>query len=245
MFIQALYNVVDSMFVSYISEAALTAVSLAYPMQNLMIAVATGTGVGINALLSRNLGEKNFNMANRTASNAIFLGLVSSVVFALIGAFGARIYFTAQVTDPEIIALGQDYLSIIMILAIGCFGQVLLSRLLQSTGKTFYSMVIQMVGAGLNIVLDPIMIFGLLGFPRDGRGGALPWPRPSASWWARAWGSTIICGKTRRSSFPCLVMRPSKPVIVRIYSVGCALHSAPDCGLPADLWPEPDPGDLF
>ena len=161
MFIQALYNVVDSMFVSYISEAALTAVSLAYPMQNLMIAVATGTGVGINALLSRNLGEKNFTMANRTASNAIFLGLVSSVVFALVGLFGSRIYFAAQVTDPEIIALGQDYLSIIMILAIGCFGQVLLSRLLQSTGKTFYSMVIQMVGAGLNIILDPIMIFGL------------------------------------------------------------------------------------
>lgn len=106
MLIQALYNVVDSMFVSYISEAALTAVSLAYPMQNLMIAVATGTGVGINALLSRNLGEKNFPMVNRTAGNAIFLGLVSYVVFALIGLFGSRVYFTLQISDPEIIQMG-------------------------------------------------------------------------------------------------------------------------------------------
>ena len=172
MLIQALYNVVDSMFVSYISEGALTAVSLAYPMQNLMIAVATGTGVGVNALLSRNLGEKNFEMANRAAGNAIFLGVVSFAVFALVGAVGSRLYFAVQVDDPEIIAYGVDYLSVIMVLSVGCFGQVLLSRLLQSTGKTFYSMVIQLVGAGLNIVLDPIMIFGLLGCPAMGIRGA-------------------------------------------------------------------------
>ena len=172
MFIQALYNVVDSMFVSYISEAALTAVSLAYPMQNLMIAVATGTGVGVNALLSRNLGEKNYGMANRAAGNAIFLGLVSYVVFALLGLFGSRFYFSVQVQDQTIIALGHDYLSVVTLLSIGCFGQVLLSRLLQSTGKTFYSMVIQMVGAGLNLILDPIMIFGLCGFPKMGVAGA-------------------------------------------------------------------------
>ena len=171
MLIQALYNVVDSMFVSYISEGALTAVSLAYPMQNLMIAVATGTGVGVNALLSRNLGEKNFEMANRAAGNAIFLGVVSFAVFALVGAVGSRLYFAVQVDDPEIIAYGVDYLSVIMVLSVGCFGQVLLSRLLQSTGKTFYSMVIQLVGAGLNIVLDPIMIFGLLGCPAMGVAG--------------------------------------------------------------------------
>ena len=143
MLIQALYNVVDSMFVSYISEGALTAVSLAYPMQNLMIAVATGTGVGVNALLSRNLGEKNFEMANRAAGNAIFLGVVSFAVFALVGAVGSRLYFAVQVDDPEIIAYGVDYLSVIMVLSVGCFGQVLLSRLLQSTGKTYNSMVIQ------------------------------------------------------------------------------------------------------
>ena len=130
MLIQALYNVVDSMFVSYISESALTAVSLAYPMQNLMIAVATGTGVGINALLSRNLGEKNFAVVNRTAGNAIFLGFVSSVVFAILGITCSRVYFSMQVSDPSIISMGHDYLFIIMIFSVGCFGQVLLSRLL-------------------------------------------------------------------------------------------------------------------
>lgn len=219
MLIQALYNVVDSMFVSYISEDALTAVSLAYPMQNLMIAVATGTGVGINALLSRNLGEKNFPMVNRTAGNAIFLGLVSYVVFALVGLFGSRIYFTLQVTDPEIIQMGQDYLSVIMVLSIGCFGQVLLSRLLQSTGKTFYSMVIQMVGAGLNIILDPIMIFGLVGFPAMGVAGA-----------ALATVVSQIVGtllglyynlrKNPEIQFAWNQLRPSGPIIARIYGVG-------------------------
>ena len=219
MLIQALYNVVDSMFVSYISEAALTAVSLAYPMQNLMIAVATGTGVGINALLSRNLGEKNFPMVNRTAGNAIFLGLVSYVVFALVGLFGPRIYFTLQVTAPEIIQMGQDYLSVIMVLSIGCFGQVLLSRLLQSTGKTFYSIVIQMVGAGLNIILDPIMIFGLVGFPAMGVAGA-----------ALATVVSQIVGtllglyynlrKNPEIQFAWNQLRPSGPIIARIYGVG-------------------------
>lgn len=219
MLIQALYNVVDSMFVSYISEAALTAVSLAYPMQNLMIAVATGTGVGINALLSRNLGEKNFPMVNRTAGNAIFLGLVSYVVFALVGLFGSRIYFTLQITDPEIIQMGQDYLSVILVLSIGCFGQVLLSRLLQSTGKTFYSMVIQMVGAGLNIILDPIMIFGLLGFPAMGVAGAA-----LATVISQVVGTLMglyyNLRKNPEIQFAWDQLRPSAPIIARIYSVG-------------------------
>lgn len=219
MLIQALYNVVDSMFVSYISEDALTAVSLAYPMQNLMIAVATGTGVGVNALLSRNLGEKNFAMANRTAGNAIFLGLVSFAVFALVGAVGSRLYFTVQVDDPEIIAYGVDYLSIIMILSVGCFGQVLLSRLLQSTGKTFYSMIIQLVGAGLNIVLDPIMIFGLLGCPAMGVAGAA-----LATVISQVAGTVLgiyyNLKKNPEIQFSRADLRPSKPVIARIYGVG-------------------------
>ena len=223
MLIQALYNVVDSMFVSYISEGALTAVSLAYPMQNLMIAVATGTGVGVNALLSRNLGEKNFEMANRAAGNAIFLGVVSFAVFALVGLINfinlVMTNFTVQVDDPEIIAYGVDYLSVIMVLSVGCFGQVLLSRLLQSTGKTFYSMVIQLVGAGLNIVLDPIMIFGLLGCPAMGVAGA-----------ALATVISPVAGtilglyynlrKNPEIRFAWTYLRPSKPVIARIYGVG-------------------------
>ena len=241
MLIQALYNVVDSMFVSYISEAALTAVSLAYPMQNLMIAVATGTGVGINALLSRNLGEKNFVMANRTAGNAIFLGLVSYGVFALLGVFGSRLYFTAQVEDPEIIALGCDYLSIILVLSIGCFGQVLLSRLLQSTGKTFYSMVIQMVGAGLNIVLDPIMIFGLMGFPRMGVAGAA-----LATVLSQMVGTGMgLYYNLRKNPEIRLSLSGLRPGDCPDLRGGHSVHSAPDGVLPADLRAEPDSGDLL
>ncbi|MCI5689979.1 MAG: MATE family efflux transporter [Clostridiales bacterium] len=219
MLIQALYNVVDSVFVSYISEGALTAVSLAYPMQNLMIAVATGTGVGVNALLSRNLGEKNFSMVNRTAGNALFLGLVSYVVFALLGAFGSRAYFAAQVTDPEIIRMGQEYLSVILVLSIGCFGQVLLSRLLQSTGKTFYSMVIQMVGAVLNIILDPLLIFGLGGFPAMGVAGAAL-ATVLSQLVGTALGVYYNLRKNPEIRFSVSQVRPSKGIIARIYSVG-------------------------
>lgn len=219
MLIQALYNVVDSMFVSYISEAALTAVSLAYPVQNLMIAVATGTGVGINALLSRNLGEKNFTMANRVAGNAIFLGVVSSILFAVLGVFGSRFYFESQVSDPEIIALGCDYLFWITLFAIGCFGQVLLSRLLQATGQTFYSMVIQIIGAVLNIILDPILIFGLFGLPAMGVAGAA-----IATVISQFLGTALGIYYNRKKNPDITItranMRPNLPVIGRIYSVG-------------------------
>ena len=219
MLIQALYNVVDSVFVSYISEGALTAVSLAYPMQNLMIAVATGTGVGVNALLSRNLGERNFPMVNRTAGNALFLGLISYVVFALLGVFGSRAYFAAQVTDPEIIRMGQEYLTVILVLSIGCFGLVLLSRLLQSTGKTFYSMVIQMVGAVLNIILDPLLIFGLGGFPAMGVAGAAL-ATVISQLVGTALGLYYNLRKNPEIRFSASQMRPSKGIIARIYSVG-------------------------
>ena len=219
MLVQALYNVVDSMFVSRISEAALTAVSLAYPVQNLMIAVATGTGVGINALLSRNLGEKNFAQANRVASNTIFLGVVSSLAVALLGIVGTRFYFTVQVSDPEIIQLGCDYLFWIMILSIGCFGQVLLSRLLQSTGKTVYSMVIQLVGAVLNIILDPILIFGLLGCPALGVAGAAI-ATVISQFVGLGLGIYYNWRKNPEIRITLSGMRPNLPVISRIYSVG-------------------------
>ena len=219
MLVQALYNVVDSMFVSRISEAALTAVSLAYPVQNLMIAVATGTGVGINALLSRNLGEKNFAQANRVASNTIFLGVVSSLAVALLGIVGTRFYFTVQVSDPEIIQLGCDYLFWIMVLSIGCFGQVLLSRLLQSTGKTVYSMVIQLVGAVLNIILDPILIFGLLGCPALGVAGAAI-ATVISQFVGLGLGIYYNWRKNTEIRITLSGMRPNLPVISRIYSVG-------------------------
>ncbi len=166
MFVQALYNIVDSIFVSRLSENALTAVSLAFPVQNLMIAIGVGTAVGINALLSRSLGEKNRERVNKAAYNGIFLAFVSAVVFALFGLFFARIFFTAQTNNAEIIGYGCDYLIICSILSFGAFGQITFERLLQSTGKTFYAMITQATGAIVNIILDPIMIFGLFGFPR-------------------------------------------------------------------------------
>lgn len=166
MLVQALYNVVDSMFVAQLNEDALTAVSLAFPVQNLMIAVATGTGVGINALLSKSLGEHKFEKANQIARNGILLGVLSSLIFAVAGLVGSKLFFEVQTNDPEIIQYGTDYMSVITIASCGIFLQVTFERLMQSTGKTIYNMVIQGVGAIINIILDPILIFGLFGFPR-------------------------------------------------------------------------------
>ena len=166
MLVQALYNIVDSMFVAQLSEDALTAVSLAFPVQSLMIAVASGTGVGINALLSRNLGERNFEGANNAARNGVFLAIVSCIVFALLGLVGSRLFFSLQTDNPVILEYGDQYMSIITLFSVGIFLQITFERLLQSTGRTFYNMITQGTGAIINIILDPIMIFGLFGFPR-------------------------------------------------------------------------------
>ena len=159
MLVQALYNIVDSMFVAQLSENALTAVSLAFPAQNLMIAVATGTGVGVNAALSRNLGEKNFERANKIADHALFLAALSYVVFALFGLCFARQFFRLQTDIEEIVDLGTTYLRVCTIASFGLFMEIACERLLQSTGKTIYSMYTQGLGAIINIVLDPILIF--------------------------------------------------------------------------------------
>lgn len=172
MLVQALYNVVDSMFVAQIGENALTAVSLAFPVQNLMIAIGAGTGVGINALLSKSLGEKNFKEANYAANNGVFLGFLSFLLFLIFGLGFTRIFFSTQTGDQEIIQYGVDYLSICSAASFGLFGQMTFERLLQSTGKTIYTMITQGTGAIINIILDPIMIFGLFGFPRLGVAGA-------------------------------------------------------------------------
>lgn len=172
MLVQALYNVVDSMFVARISENALTAVSLAFPLQNLMIAVGAGTGVGINALLSKSLGEKKQEAADNAANNGIFLALISAFVFLLIGLFGTKFFFEMQTDNAEIRQYGTVYLMICLGCSIGAFCQMTFERLLQSTGKTFYTMITQGTGAIINIILDPIMIFGLFGFPKLGVAGA-------------------------------------------------------------------------
>lgn len=172
MLVQALYNIVDSIFVAQINENALTAVSLAFPVQNLMIAIAAGTGVGINALLSRNLGERKFEDANLAAKNGIFLAIVSSIFMALIGIFGSRQFFLMQTSDAQIVEYGTKYMTIITVVSAGIFMQITFERLLQATGRTFYTMITQGLGAIINIILDPIMIFGLFGFPRMEVAGA-------------------------------------------------------------------------
>lgn len=168
MLVQALYNIVDSMFVSRISEDALSALSLAFPAQNLMIAVAVGAGVGINAALSKSLGEKDFERANRAACNGLFLALLHFFVFFLLGLFFTRLFFSVQVAPNEtgIIGYGTDYLRICTMASFGVFGEITAERLLQSTGRTVQAMLIQLIGAVINLVLDPILIFGLFGFPR-------------------------------------------------------------------------------
>ena len=172
MLVQALYNIVDRIFVAQLNEAALTAVSLVFPVQNLMIAVAAGTGVGINALLSRNLGEKRIDEANTIASNGVFLAICSSILFAIIGIVGSRMFFAFQTDDVQIIEYGTQYMSIITIASIFIFLQMTFERLIQSTGKTIFNMVTQGTGAIINIILDPILIFGWFGFPALGVIGA-------------------------------------------------------------------------
>ncbi len=172
MLVQALYNIVDSIFIGQYDINGLTAVSLAFPFQNLMIAVATGTGVGMNAVLSKFLGEKNYKGANTTAGNGFVLAIISAVVFALLSFFGSQLYFTAQNPNPEIVNQGKLYLWICGGFSFGIFGQIIFERMLQSTGKTFYTMLSQGIGAIINIILDPILIFGMLGFPEMGIAGA-------------------------------------------------------------------------
>ena len=172
MLVQALYNVVDSVFVAQISENALTAVSLAFPIQSLMIAVSSGTCVGINALLSRSLGEKRQIEANLSAVNGVFLAFVSYLVFALMGIFGSHLFFASQTENREIVEFGTQYLTLCLIFSFGIFMEMTFERIMQSTGRTIYSMVTQGTGAIINIILDPIMIFGLFGFPRLGIRGA-------------------------------------------------------------------------
>ena len=174
MLVQALYNIVDSIFVSKLSENALTAVSLAFPLQMLLIAVATGTGVGMNALLSKALGERRSDEVNRIASNAAFLYFASYVVICILGFTIVKPFYMSQMghADVEIMEMGIDYLSTVMIFSFGLLSQIYFERLLTSTGRTIFSMTSQLCGAITNIILDPILIFGLCGLPKMGVTGA-------------------------------------------------------------------------
>ena len=174
MLVQAMYNVVDSIFVSRIGENALTAVSLAFPLQTLLIAIGAGTGVGVNSLLSKSLGEKDYDKANKTAMNGIFLFFISYLVSAVIGIVAVRPFYASQIKDApvEIMDMGIEYLTIVMVASFGLYAQFIFERLLQATGRTFFTMVSQMTGAIINIILDPILIFGYFGLPKMGVAGA-------------------------------------------------------------------------
>ncbi len=172
MLMQALYSVVDSIFVSHLSEQALAAVTYAFPLQNMMIALGSGTGVGINALLSRSLGERRFDRSDAAANTGLLLTFCNALLFMVIGLFGSRAFIATQTSLPEIQEMGATYLSIVCGFSFGLFFQMTFERLLQSTGLTVYSMASQLSGAIINTILDPIMIFGLLGCPRFGVAGA-------------------------------------------------------------------------
>ena len=172
MLVQALYNIVDSIFVSRICEDALTAVSMAFPLQNIIISIAVGFGVGINALLSRALGQKNAERVNQVAVNGLLLALLSYLLVLVAGLVGIRAYMRAQTDIESIVEYGITYLNICVLCSFGVFIEITFERFLQATGRTIYSMITQLVGAITNIILDPILIFGLLGFPKMGIAGA-------------------------------------------------------------------------
>ncbi|MBR5485811.1 MAG: MATE family efflux transporter [Oscillospiraceae bacterium] len=174
MLVQACYNVVDSIFVAQLGEDALTAVSLAFPIQMLMVAVAVGTAIGINSLISRRLGAKHYSEANMVASHGVILLVLSWVLFALFGLFGTRAFIAGFTDNAAIIEMGTQYGAIVTIFAFGAFVETAISRTLQATGNMTYPMISQIIGAVVNIILDPIMIFGLCGCPALGvRGAAL------------------------------------------------------------------------
>lgn len=172
MLVQALYNVVDSYFVAQVSESALTAVSLVFPIQNLLIAVAVGTGVGLNSLISRRLGERNQKDADSAATHGLLIGLLNWLFFALLGIFFSRTFFTLFTANPEIIAMGESYMSIVCIGSVGCCVSINIEKTLQATGDMIHPMLSQLLGAITNIILDPLFIFGIGPFPQMGVAGA-------------------------------------------------------------------------
>ncbi|MDO5548190.1 MAG: MATE family efflux transporter [Eubacteriales bacterium] len=219
MLVQAMYNIVDSIFVSRICEDALTAVSLAFPIQNLMIAIASGTGVGMNALLSRSLGAKDYKNANEAARHGLFLAACSYLAFLLFGLFGVRAFMRSQTDIQSIVDYGTTYLTIICLVSFGMYFQMTLERILQGTGRTFYTMITQALGAVINIILDPILIFGLFGLPKLGIAGAAG----ATVFGQVVAGSLALWFNLRKNPDISLTwsgFRPRLSIIRRIYSVG-------------------------
>lgn len=221
MLVQALYNIVDSIFVARVDEEqhALAAVSLAFPVQTFMIAIAAGTGVGINAYLSKNLGMKKFSEANKTATNALFLTVLSWVLALLFGLFAVKMFYSFQTPTKTIQDYGTDYLSVVTIFSFGLFFQITFERLLQSTGKTIYSMIMQGTGAIINLILDPILIFGYFGFPKlDAMGAAIATVIGQIA--AAFMGLVFNLKFNKEINISLKGFRPSGRIIKKIYSVG-------------------------
>ncbi|MGL4973115.1 MAG: MATE family efflux transporter [Culicoidibacterales bacterium] len=172
MFIQSMYNIVDSMFIAQYSSEALTAVSLAFPIQNLILAFAVGTGIGINAVVSRRLGEKNFTAANSAVTHGLLLAIITSIGFFIIGSFLIKPFFQLFTDSAQIFELGVNYTTIVTCFAFGTIVHIVIEKILQATGKMIFPMIFQATGAIINIILDPILIFGLFGFPQLGIEGA-------------------------------------------------------------------------
>ncbi len=220
MLVQALYNIVDSIFVSQINEQALTAVTLAFPLQSMMIAVGSGTGVGVNAILSKSLGEKKFDRSDAAANTGLALMIFSYIVFLLLGLFAAGPFLRTQTTDQQIIAYGTDYLRIVLCLSFGLLFQMMFERLLQSTGLTVYSMISQLTGAIFNIIFDPILIFGYLGFPKMGVAGAA-YATVAGQMVAALIGLALNVRKNREIHFSLgKILRPDADTVKKVYFVG-------------------------
>ena len=219
MLVQALYNVVDSMYVSRVSEEALTALSMAFPLQNLMIAVASGLGVGINAVLSRALGAKDGKQVNRAATNGIFLLILCALAFTAAGFFLPGPFFRMQTDIAPIVESGVAYTSIVMAGCFGLFMQVLFERLLQSTGRTTLTMASQATGAVINILLDPVLIFGWFGLPAMGTAGAAL-ATIIGQWIAACLGLYLNVRHNPEVSVGMRGFRPNGATLARVASIG-------------------------
>ena len=239
MLVQALYNVVDSYFVAKLSENALTAVGMVFPFQNLLIAVGVGTGVGVNAFLSRSLGEKNYDAANRAAENGVFLAVLSTLVFTVAGLTLAHPFIAVQTDIPDIVSSGTAYMRICGGLSFGLFLEIMFERLLQATGRTFYTMLTQGTGAIINIIMDPVLIFGLGPFPRMEVAGAA-----AATVLGRPGGAVQTHLQPRYPPNP-PGLPPQRPGDPKHLLRGRAVHHSQLHRLGDDLRYEPDPVRLL
>lgn len=219
MLVMTCYNIVDSIFVAQINENALTAISLAFPVQTLMIAVSIGTAIGVNALLAMKLGQKDSDAVNKIAINGLFLSVCSFIAFFILGFLFTKPYLKTQTGDEQIIQFGSEYLKIITMASFTLFVSTMSDRLLQATGRTFYTMITQLVGAITNIILDPLMIFGIGPFPKMGMAGAA---------WATVIGQILSAlvslyfnlKKNPDIHFKLKGFKPDSLIIGQIYKIG-------------------------